>query len=103
MLKDGIDVGFIWSNYKSYFFKGDKVYLYDNINDEVLFDYINGKLISDVWFGIFNNIDSVFCWYWDGISYFFKGDSYWFWDDDIDMVKGFFLIGDMVWKNICDV
>lgn len=101
--KDGIDAGFTWSNSKSYFFKGDKVYLYDNINDEVAYDYINGKLISDVWPGIPNNIDSAFRWYWDGISYFFKGDSYWFWDDDTDTAKGPFLIGDTEWKNICDV
>ena len=100
---DGIDAGFTWSNYESYFFKGDKVYLYDNINDEVAPGYANGKLISDVWPGLPNNIDSAFRWYWDGVSYFFKDDSYYYWDDAADTANGPFLIGDTAWKNICDV
>ena len=100
---DGIDAGFTWSNLKSYFFKGDKVYLYDNVNDRVASDYTNGKLISAVWPGLPNNIDSAFRWYWDGISYFFKGDSYYFWDYKTNTVKGPFLIGYTTWKNICDV
>lgn len=100
---DGIDAGFTWSNKKSYFFKGNKVYLYDNIQDEVDSEYTNGKLISDVWPGIPDNIDSVFRWYWDGISYFFKGDSYYFWNDGTHTAEGPFLIGNTAWKNVCDV
>ena len=100
---DGIDAGFTWSDHESYFFKGDKVYLYDNFDDQVAYGYSNGKLISDVWPGLPNNIDSAFRWYWDGISYFFKGDSYYWWDDSTKTANGPFLIGDKAFKNICDV
>lgn len=101
---DGIDAGFSYSNAQSYFFKGDKVYLYDNFLDRVDPNYpSDGKLISDVWRGLPNNVDSAFRWYWDGISYFFKDDSYYWWDDSIKSARGPFLIGDTAWKNICDV
>lgn len=98
---DGIDAGFTWSNTRSYFFKGDQVYLYDNIVDTVASGY--PKLISDVWSGIPNNIDSAFRWYWDGVTYFFKDDSYYWWNDNTNVAHGPFLIGDTEWKNICDV
>lgn len=101
---DGIDAGFSYSNTQSYFFKGDKVYLYDNFLDQVNPHYpSDGKLISDVWRGLPNNIDSAFRWYWDGISYFFKDDSYYWWDVSKQSARGPFLIGDTAWKNICDV
>lgn len=100
---DGIDAGFTYSTTESYFFKGDKVYKFDGVNDQVDAHYSNGKFISDVWPGLPNNIDSAFRWYWDGESYFFKGDSYYKWNATANIADGPFLIGDNAFKNICDV
>lgn len=100
---DGIDAAFTWSNGKSYFFKGSKVYLWDNINDEVEYSWRNGKPINNVWWGLPNKPDSAFRWYWDGRSYFFKYEYYYYWDDATNNAHGPYFIGQSKFKNICEV
>ena len=77
------------------------MYLFDNINDQVAAGY--PKLISREWPGLPDNLDSAFRWYYDGVSYFFKGDYYYWWDDNKDRVGGLEFIGNTKWKNLCEV
>ena len=97
---NGIDAGLTHSNARSYFFKGTKVYLWNDINDRVEWSWRYGKQISQIWRGIPDNLDSAFRWYWDGKTYFFKDDHYYIWDTK---ANGPYLIGNLTFKNICEV
>lgn len=64
---------------KTYFFKGDKVYLYDDKKMGLASGY--PKKIKDVFEGVPDNINAVFTWGNDGKTYFFKGSQYYKYDD----------------------
>ena len=66
-------------NNKTYFFKGSKVYIYDDKKSKITKD--SPKNIKDVFPGIPNNISAAFTWGKDGKTYFFKGPFYYKYDD----------------------
>ena len=66
-------------NKKTYFFKGNNVYLYDDEKMTVSDGY--PKPINSVFKGIPNNIDAVFTWGKDKKTYFFKGKYYYKYND----------------------
>lgn len=70
---------------KLYFFKGSKVYLYDDENQKIDEDY--PKPIQDVFEGVPNNIDACFTWALDGKTYFFKGKYYYLYNNRNNKVE----------------
>ena len=77
-----VDTGFTWGfNKKTYFFKDDEYWLYDDRKQAVSSNY--PKKISDYWNDIPNNIDAVFTWKKDDSTYFFKGDNFWKFNDKL--------------------
>ena len=95
---DNIDAAFTHSDYKTYFFKGNFVYQFDNTADRVASGY--PKNITDVFPGLPNELDTAFRWYYDTISYFFKGLEFWYWDGNVGKAIGPYNIKDN-WKNHC--
>lgn len=71
-------------NNKTYFFKDNYVYLYDDKKEQIALGY--PKYINEVFKGIPDNIDSVFTWNKDGKTYFFKGKYFYKYNDTIDNV-----------------
>ena len=75
-----IDTAFSWGkNKKTYFFRGDEFWLFDDKKQSINSQY--PKKISTYWEGIPSNIDAVFTWAKDNSTYFFKGDRFWKFDD----------------------
>lgn len=70
---------------KTYFFKGDKVYLYDDKQMTLASGY--PKKIDKVFEGIPDDIDAVFTWGNDGKTYFFKDDMYYKYNDKSNKVE----------------
>jgi len=66
-------------NKKTYFFKGTKVYLYDDEKMTVAAGY--PKDIGKVFKGVPSNITAAFTWGKDGKTYFFKGPLYYKYND----------------------
>ena len=97
---DNIDAAFTHNDRKTYFFKGDNVYLFDNRLDKVAAGY--PKKITDVFHGLPGNLDAAFRWYFDGISYFFKGPYFYKWNDSRKRVDGPY-VSKYYWKNLCSV
>jgi hypothetical protein len=64
---------------KTYFFKGDKVYLYDDKKMSMASGF--PKKINKVFKGIPDDIDAVFTWGNDGKTYFFKDNLYYKYND----------------------
>ena len=81
-----IDTVFVWGkNKKTYFFRGDEFWLF---NDKIqAVDNKYPKKISNYWDGIPSNVDGVFTWKKDNKTYFFKGDRFWQFDDSRLMVS----------------
>ncbi|ODM96442.1 Matrix metalloproteinase-14 [Orchesella cincta] len=63
---------------KTYFFKGDQYWRYDNRKIDGDFP----RKISEGFPGIPNNLDAAFTWSGDENIYFFKGDKYWGFNDE---------------------
>lgn len=81
-----LDAVFVWGkNNKTYFFKDDYVYLYDDESESIANDY--PKYIHEVFKGIPGNIDAVFTWNVDGKTYFFKGAYFYMYNDNINNVE----------------
>ena len=99
-IPNNIDAAFSAADHRSYFFKDHLVYAFDNENDRVADGF--PKNISTVWPGIPNNIDTAFRYYFDAVTYFFKGLSYWTWDDTRSLAIGPMRVKDR-WKNLCFV
>ena len=70
-MPDDIDAALTHNNLKTYFFQGNLVYQFDNIADKVSTGY--PKLVSAVFPGLPDNLDTAFRWYNDGTSYLFNG------------------------------
>ena len=70
---------------KTYFFRGSKVYKYDNKNMRVEKGF--PKDIKDVFKGVPDNIDAVFTWKKDGSTYFFKGPLYYKFNDKTQKIE----------------
>uniref|UniRef100_UPI00398F4A73 matrix metalloproteinase-17-like n=1 Tax=Pristiophorus japonicus TaxID=55135 RepID=UPI00398F4A73 len=69
-----IDAAFLWAhNGKTYFFKGDKFWRYDEQQRKMDTGY--PKKVS-LWKGIPPDLDDIMGWN-DGATYFFKGRGYW--------------------------
>ena len=66
-------------NKNTYFFKGSKVFIYDDKRMRMTED--SPKNISEVFPGIPNNINAVFTWSKDNKTYFFKGPFYYKYND----------------------
>lgn len=64
---------------KTYFFRGSKVYKYDDKNMKVEKGF--PKAINSVFKGVPDNLDAVFTWGKDGKTYFFKGPLYYKYND----------------------
>ena len=98
-----IDAAFTLSNQYSYFFKGNQVYKFDNNNDEVVNDY--PKPINSEWESIpsdINKIDTAVRYYYDGVTYFFKGLKYWKWNNALEKFEGPYDTHTK-WKTVCTV
>ena len=82
-----MDAVFVWGrNQRTYFFKGDKYWRYDDKKHRI--DYGYPRNIS-VWKGVPSNIDAAMRWR-NGRSYFFKGREYLKLDDwKIETEKGY--------------
>ena len=81
-----LDAAFVWrKNNKTYFFKDDYVYLYDDEGESIAPNY--PKYIHEVFKGIPGNIDAVFTWNVDGKTYFFKGAYFYMYNDNINNVE----------------
>jgi len=72
-------------NKKTYFFKGNMVYLYDDDKMTVATGY--PKPIGKVFNGVPSNIDAAFTWGKDGKTYFFKGPLYYKYNDKQNKVE----------------
>ena len=70
---------------KTYFFRGSKIYKYDNKNMKVESGF--PKNIGDVFKGVPDNIDAVFTWKKDGSTYFFKGPLYYKFNDKTQKIE----------------
>ena len=76
----GFSAAFVYGfDKKTYFFRGSKVYLYDDKNLKVAEGY--PKEIKTVFKGVPSNIDAAFTWGKDGKTYFFKGPLYYKYND----------------------
>lgn len=79
-LPNNLDASFTWGfDNKTYFFKGNYVYLYDDNNLTIKEGY--PKSINEVFPGIQENIDAVFTWNKDNTTYFFKDKFVYKYDD----------------------
>ena len=84
---------------KVYFFKGSKVYKYDDKKMKIATGY--PKNISDIFKGVPDNISAVFTWSKDGVTYFFKGPFYYKYNDKLKKVeKGYPKKSNRRWKNM---
>lgn len=81
-----IDAVFTWSkNNRTYFFKGSRVFLYDDKKMSIEPGY--PKEISQVFPGIPSNIDAVFTWNYDNKTYFFKNEYFYRFDDQNNILE----------------
>lgn len=75
-----LDTAFVWGkNKKTYFFRGNEFWRYNDAKDAVDKEY--PKKINTYWDGIPSNLNAVFTWGKDNKTYFFKGDRFWKFDD----------------------
>ena len=74
-----MDAVLIWGgNGRTYFFKGNKYWRYDDRVNKVDLDY--PRDISSTWKNVPDNLDTATQWH-DGLTYFFKGTDYYKIDD----------------------
>ena len=86
-------------NNKTYFFKGSKVYIYDDKKMKMTED--SPYNISDIFKGVPNNINAVFTWSKDNITYFFKGPFYYKYNDKAKKVEsGYPKKSNVRWENM---
>ncbi len=86
-------------NNKTYFFKGSKVFTYDDKNMKMTEN--SPENISDVFPGVPNNINAVFTWAKDNKTYFFKGPFYYKYDDkNKKLERGYPKRSNARWKNM---
>ena len=94
------DAAFTYAyNNRTYFFKGSKVYMYDDkkmkMTDDSPFN------INDIFKGIPNNINAVFTWAKDNSTYFFKGPFYYKYNDKTKSVEsGYPKRSNVRWENM---
>ena len=86
-------------NRKTYFFKGSKVFIYDEkkmkMTDDSPFN------ITEVFKGIPNNINAAFTWAKDNSTYFFKGPFYYKYNDKTQEVeRGYPKRSNVRWENM---
>jgi hypothetical protein len=87
---------------KTYFFKGNMVYKYNDKKMEILPNY--PKQINDIFKGVPDNINAVFTWGKDGITYFFKGPFYYKYNDKEKRVeRGYPKRSNRRWENMPNV
>ena len=72
-------------NKKTYFFKGSKVFIYDDKRMKMTEDSPHN--ISDIFKGVPNNINAAFTWAKDNKTYFFKGPFYYKYNDKTKKVE----------------
>ncbi|GMH41809.1 hypothetical protein BSKO_09719 [Bryopsis sp. KO-2023] len=78
-----VDAIFQWFDGKTYCFKGDKYWRYNDETDMVESGY--PKSIKAGWSGVPDNLDAVFRWS-DGKTYFFRGGKYWRYNDEANKI-----------------
>jgi hypothetical protein len=84
---------------KTYFFKGSKVFIYDDRKMKMTEDSPHN--ISDIFSGVPNNINSVFTWAKDNSTYFFKGPFYYKYNDKAKKVEsGYPKRTNVRWENM---
>jgi hypothetical protein len=86
-------------NKKTYFFKGSKIFIYDDKKMKMTDDSPHN--ISDIFKGVPNNINAVFTWAKDNSTYFFKGPFYYKYNDKTKEVeKGYPKRSNVRWENM---
>ena len=86
-------------NKKTYFFKGSKVFIYDDKRMKMTDDSPHN--ISDIFKGVPNNINAVFTWAKDNSTYFFKGPFYYKYNDKTKKVEnGYPKRSNVRWENM---
>ena len=84
---------------KTYFFKGDLVYKYDDKNMKLAPGF--PQKISRVFKGVPDNINAVFTWGKDHVTYFFKGAYYYKYNDKQKKVeRGYPKLASHRWKGM---
>ena len=86
-------------NKKTYFFKGSKVFIYDDKRMKMTEDSPHN--ISDIFKGVPNNINAAFTWAKDNSTYFFKGPFYYKYNDKAKAVEsGYPKRTNVRWENM---
>mmetsp|Transcript_96024 Transcript_96024/g.256575 ORF Transcript_96024/g.256575 Transcript_96024/m.256575 type:complete len:480 (+) Transcript_96024:25-1464(+) len=75
---DAIDAAFRWTDGRSYFFKGDLVYQFDDSRGRVAGGW--PQPIQECWRGVPSDLNGAFVWE-DGRTYFFKDTEYYRFND----------------------
>ncbi len=86
-------------NKKTYFFKGSKVFIYDDKRMKMTEDSPHN--IADIFKGVPNNINAAFTWAKDNQTYFFKGPFYYKYNDKAKKVEnGYPKRSNVRWENM---